>query len=141
MLLRNLDVSFGLCNGTRLKVTSSKKNFQVDSMGRYTLGCRFISGPRKGDLVIIPRIDNYYDKNLPFKLRRRQYPIRPAFAMTINKSQGGTFSRVGVSLPDPVFSHGQLYVALSRVRASEGLKVVTSSETVKNVVYEEVFMY
>jgi ATP-dependent DNA helicase PIF1 len=43
---------------------------------------------------------------LPFKFKRKQFPIRLSFAMTINKAQG--------HLPEPVFSHGQLYMALSR---------------------------
>ena len=33
--------------------------------------------------------------------------------MTVNKAQGQTFERVGIYLPSPVFSHGQLYVAFS----------------------------
>ena len=47
----------------------------------------------------------------------------PAFAMTINKSQGQSFSKVGISLTNPVFAHGQLYVALSRTRYKNGLKI------------------
>ncbi|EYC34845.1 hypothetical protein Y032_1349g3841 [Ancylostoma ceylanicum] len=78
MLLRNLDVVSGLCNGTRLK---------VETLGRYVLGCSFICGDRKNQLAVIPRIDNYWDIHLPFRLRRRQFPLRVAFAMTINKSQ------------------------------------------------------
>jgi hypothetical protein len=43
--------------------------------------------------------------------------------MTINKSQGQTFQRALVVLPTPIFSHGQLYVALSRVGSPDGLRV------------------
>src|SRR5690349_16157904 len=39
---------------------------------------------------------------------RRQFPVKPAFAMTINKAQGQTLQLVGVYLPDTVFTHGQL---------------------------------
>ncbi|EPB69310.1 hypothetical protein ANCCEY_11605 [Ancylostoma ceylanicum] len=129
MLLRNLDVVSGLCNGTRLK---------VETLGRYVLGCPFICGDRKNQLAVIPRIDNYWDNHLPFRLRRRQFPLRVAFAMTINKSQGQSFNRVGVYLPEDVFSHGQLYVALSRGRTPVGIKVQTPFSSVKNIVYEEV---
>ncbi|KAK6014187.1 hypothetical protein OSTOST_20459 [Ostertagia ostertagi] len=94
MLLRNLDVTNGLCNGTRLK---------VETLRRFTLGCKFICGERRGQLAIIPRIDNYWDKRAPFRLRRRQFPIRVAFAMTINKAQGQSFNKVGVYLPEEVF--------------------------------------
>ncbi len=54
------------------------------------------------------------DGVLPFSLKRHQFPLRLAFAMTINKAQGQSLSQVGVFLPRPVFLYGQLYVALSR---------------------------
>ena len=46
-------------------------------------------------------------------MKRRQFPIRLSFAMTMNKAQGQNIDNLGVHLPQPVFSHGQLYVALS----------------------------
>ncbi|KAK6022767.1 hypothetical protein OSTOST_11521 [Ostertagia ostertagi] len=129
MLLRNLDVTKGLCNGTRLI---------VDECGQHVLGCRFATGSRRNQFVLIPRIDNYTDKGLPFRLRRRQFPVRLAFATTINKAQGQTLSKVGIFLPQDVFSHGQLYVALSRVRNAESLKVLSPQRKIKNVVYKNV---
>ena len=67
---------------------------------------------------------NPSDSKLPFKMNRHQFPIIPSFAMTISKSQGQSMNNVGLYLPNPVFSHGQLYVALSRVKSITGLKVL-----------------
>ena len=70
--------------------------------------------------------------------------------MTINKAQGQTFDRIGLYLASPVFSHGQLYVAFSRVRRLSDIKVqilnghrqgqLSNDDTVYtlNVVFKEV---
>jgi ATP-dependent DNA helicase PIF1 len=77
-------------------------------------------------------------------IKRRQFPIRPCYAMTINKSQGQSLKVVGVFLKDQVFTHGQLYVALSRVTSRQGLKIITCdteenhSIYAKNIVYKDV---
>jgi ATP-dependent DNA helicase PIF1 len=65
-------------------------------------------------------------EQMPFTLHRRQFPVRPAFAMTINKAQGQTLKMVGIFLPKPVFTHGQLYVAMSRIGCPEGVKLLVT---------------
>lgn len=63
------------------------------------------------------------EPKLPFKLCRHQFPIKPAFSITINKAQGQTFEKVGIDLRMEVFDHGQLYVAISRARKLSDIKV------------------
>jgi ATP-dependent exoDNAse (exonuclease V) alpha subunit len=46
--------------------------------------------------------------------------------MSINKSQKQTFEKIGILLRQPVFTHGQLYVAASRVRSFTGLRFYIS---------------
>ena len=62
--------------------------------------------------------------------------------MTINKSQGQTFDKVGIFLREPVFSHGQLYVAFSRARTINGVKVVVEKKkrVTRNVVYKTILL-
>ena len=102
--------------------------------------------PTKGAETLIPRISlTPSDTFLPFKLRRRQFPIRLSFAMTINKSQEQTFNRLELLLPQPVFTHGQLYVAFSRVRSLASIRVQvvqgnrnSIANKTRNIVFHEV---
>ncbi|KAK9053943.1 hypothetical protein SSX86_025018 [Deinandra increscens subsp. villosa] len=137
MLLRNLDQKNGLCNGTRL---------QIVALGKRIIEAEVISGSNIGYRTFIPRISmSPSDKSIPFKFNRRQFPISVCFGMTVNKSQGQSLSRVGLYLKNPCFSHGQLYVALSRVKSRDGLKLLILDEDGKvtnktsNVVYKSVF--
>jgi ATP-dependent exoDNAse (exonuclease V) alpha subunit len=68
-----------------------------------------------------------------------------SFAITINRSQTQSLRYVGIYLFQSIISHGQLYVALSRVTSKKKLKILIIddeskySNTTKNVVYKEVF--
>ena len=90
-----------------------------------------------GEKVFIPGLSlSPSDVKIPFKFQRRQFPISVSFAMTIS---------VGIYLSSPVFSHGQLYVVISRVTSKQGLKILIvdgdgeNTDTTSNVVYHEVF--
>ncbi len=74
----------------------------------------------------------------PFTLQRHQFPLQLAFAMTINKVQGQIMKTVGIYLPEPVFTHGQLYVALSRATCVNDIFILCpNGRTTTNVVYTE----
>ena len=78
---------------------------------------------------LIPRIKFIPDPgSFPFDWARRQFPVRMAFATTINKSQGQTLKQVGVWIRSPVFSHGQLYVASSRTGNPPALKFAVKEQ-------------
>jgi len=135
ILLRNLAPSQGLCNGTRMVVTK---------MGERVLEVRLIGGDHDGTISLIPRISLIPTDtgDISFKFRRRQFPVRLAFAMTINKAQGQSVKFVGLDLRVPVFAHGQLYVALSRATSHSRIKVLLKENmrTATNVVYKQILI-
>jgi ATP-dependent DNA helicase PIF1 len=137
MLLRNLDPSQGLCNGTKLS---------LKHIYNHTIEVEILGGQHNGKAVCIPRILlKPKEGEYPFDWERCQFPVNVAFAMTINKSQGQTLTRVGIYLPEPVFAHGQLYTGSSRPSHPNNIRVtvipsVDSQPTNKtrNIVYTEV---
>ena len=140
MLIRNLNTKAGLCNGTRLILMSITSKVLVVQIAATK------------ELAFIPRIDLCpSDTTLPFTLCRRQFPVVLAFAMTINKAQGQSLQKLAIYLPNPVFTHGQLYVALSRsgnpdltkvlikdIKQTQG--IINDLYFTSNIVYHEVLI-
>lgn len=134
-LMRNFSIDRGLVKNTRVVVTN--------------VGCRLITVRivRPGlsvddEDLLIPRIS--FDTHLPsgHTLLRRQFPLAPAYATTFNSCQGLTLDKLGVDLTRPVFSHGQLYTALSRIRHRSHVKILLrpGEFTTTNVTFPEVLI-
>jgi len=139
IVTRNIDPSRGVMNGTRMIVSNISKSGRVVSL----LHAVHAPGERQR-----------YDPSLPFLLHRikftcrvggsgnfmtrLQFPIRLAYAVSIHKSQSLTLDRVVVDLRSGVFEHGQLYVALSRVRMGSDVCFLLREDQdyVRNIVYQ-----
>ena len=138
MLMRNMDPHKGHCNGTKYVVTRLHNNI---------IEAEVSGGAFQGNRIFIPRIKmKPTDGTYPFELTRKQFPVRPCFGITSNKSQGQTLERVGLYIDRPFFSHGQYYVGKSRVGAKSGLRILVTDGVYQgkpgvwtdNVVYPEV---
>ena len=100
MLLRNLNPREGLCNGTKL--------IFIRCIDNKLLECKVVGNLR---VVLIPRI-TFIPKvgEFTFEWQRRQFPVKPAFATTINKSQGQTLKMAGIWLRTQVISKVHTHV-------------------------------
>lgn len=107
MLLRNLK-PLKLCNGTRLRTKALHTN---------VIEATVFTGCARGESVFLPRIP-LIPSEYPFEFRRLQFPLK-GFAMTINKSQGQSLKVAGLDLREDCFSHGQFYVACSRISSAK----------------------
>jgi ATP-dependent DNA helicase PIF1 len=138
LILRNMSQRFGLATNTRVRI------LQINT---YSIRVQtFESTPRQ---VTIPRITFYF--KLPFgqsfTMKRIQFPLQLAYCMTYNKSQGQTLDRVVVDITHQPFTHGHLYVILSRVTAYNSIvffctedQLLDDAPVVTNIVYKEVLL-
>lgn len=122
----------------------------VRSISAYRLGLFMLTGSSKGSIVHLPRMR--FTPNaacMRMEMTRLQFGVAVAFAITVSKSQSCGFQHVGVWLNDHLFAHGQLYLALSRVRVGrDGLYTLLFASHnnimrgdrgvfARNIVYEE----
>ncbi|OWZ13720.1 LOW QUALITY PROTEIN: Helitron helicase [Phytophthora megakarya] len=130
--IRNLNSDAGLCNETILRVVSLRAR---------SIEATVMSGPAKRNTVLIPRIIFYTeddDKGFPFNLKCKEFPVVPAFAMTINKAQGQSSHHIGIYLESPVFAHVTSQKAIKVAVGSEMIDVDGRVHT-KNIVSKRIF--
>lgn len=135
IVMRNLCAKYGIMNGVKLRVIS---------ISRFLIVARTLCSAQR--TVLLPRIS--FSMTVPssaVRVTRRQFPLRLAYALTINKSQGQTLARVCFDLRSPVFTHGACYVGLGRVQGADDLAVLLGEDArgpdgryyILNIVYAE----
>ena len=132
-VLRNVSPMDGIVNNTMVRIVSCTRSLIK------------VIVIEKGTVHFIPRINftiTLGKKN--FSILRKQFPLRAAYAKTINRGQGATLDKTGVDIIEEPFAHGQLLVALSRVRSRKDIiflvtpdQVKNGAVTTRNVVYPE----
>jgi hypothetical protein len=133
--LRNLFSREGLYNDTRMIISKLRE---------YSIEIKIIDDQFHGKDRVIPRITLTVDIGEgAWKHNRKQFPVRLCFVMTINKAQEQSLQKVGIDLRQPVFTHGQFYVAFSRVINMANLDVLLpyrNSGMIENIVYPKVLL-
>ena len=134
MLLRNISAVSNDCNGSRYVVREIRSKVIV--LTRLTDGSTFFCFR-----VTLEPTDA---RSSPVRFARHQCPLRVCFACTIQKAQGQSLQRMGAFLPNPVFSHGALCVALSRASDPNHVTMCiydrhgNPTRRCRNIVYQEV---
>lgn len=137
-LLRNFSIQRGLVKNTRV---------QIVAIGPRLITVKLLNPGRRNMLllneeeyVLLPRITFETKLRSGHTLQRRQFPISPAYASTFNGCQGLTLKRIGIDVTIPVFSHGQLYTAISRVRTRQDVifRLHPGEKETVNVTYREI---
>lgn len=116
MIIKNMQD--GVFNGVRCQL--------ISFAGTMCVFVKLLSGPRHGSTILLPRCVFTISSDasgLPFNVKRRQFPLISAFAVTVHKAQGQTLKLVGLFITNPIFTHGQLYTALSRTRGWESIVI------------------
>ena len=122
ILLRHVDKKAGLTNNKRVRIVKiTKYRILIASVG--------------DEVPITASLPRFrFNIKLPFgksfKMQRTQFPLRLAYAVTINKAQGQQYDRIIVDITKAPFSHGHLYVALSRSKESRNIRFFCNKEQI-----------
>ena len=92
--------------------------------------------------IVLPHITFSHVLSFGHTLICCQFPLAPTYSTTIHSSQGQTYDRIGIDLTTPVFTHGQLYTALSRVRRHEDVLIQTlpNCNTTTNITFHDILL-
>jgi hypothetical protein len=115
LVMRNLSKRHGLVTNKRVRILE---------LGSNSIKVQTLDDTPK--VATIPRIRFKFriSKGDSFEMMRTQFPLRLAYCMSYNKSQGQTLQRVLLDITTPPFAHGHLYVALSRVTLYSNVHIV-----------------
>jgi ATP-dependent DNA helicase PIF1 len=132
MCIRNIAPHRGLVNGTML---------QIIAIGRRYIQVQVLTGKSAGSVeMLMAHVFTISPdaSGLPFTITRRQYPVIPAYCLSVHKAQGQTIQLCGLIFESDPFTHGQLYVALSRVASWHCLwvKLHTQDNGISNIVLQ-----
>jgi hypothetical protein len=118
MIIKNYDVQAGVCNGTMCELLKCTKNLaQV----------KLLTGTQQGRVIALPRCSCHVspeNSGLPFAFTRVQFPLAPAYCVSVHKSQGQTLGKVGIVIDMDSFAHGQVYTAFSRTSGWPNISVL-----------------
>ena len=146
VLMRNLDVTGGHCNGTRYTILEVSSNFIM---------IQKLNGSEDEIILILKLLYTNNENDLGFVFTRLQFSVMLAYYMTFNRAQGQSVEKCGLLLPQSLFTHGQLYVGLSRCRDLKNVFMYTCQDEfwvldvdldhnatyTRNIMYKEVFNY
>ncbi len=136
IVLRNLNRREGLTNNTRVRITH---------LGKFNIRVQTLD-PKHPKSFMLSRIR--FKFRLPFghsfTMTRTQFPLRLAYCMTFNKAQGQEWDLVLADIRKSPFTHGHLYVVMSRIRQSRNIRLFCDEEQMiegqpcaTNVVYNK----
>ena len=121
MVMRTLNRKEGLTKNLRVKILDIQP-YMIRVCTLNPTNRKFYNIPRIRFSVTLP-----YGRSV--SMERKQFPLRLAYSITYNKSQGQEFQQVLVDIRNNPFTHGHLYVALSRIRIASTIRLFTMPAT------------